>query len=264
MPMGHARSVAVVRSGGRPPRDEADRRMARLLAIAKAHFLARGFSETTLEGIAEEAGVAKKTLYHHFGGKAGLFTKVLETLCGEWVAQLNDIVLSSRLPEQVLTAVALHLLDVGTRPDMIRLYRLLLMEAERFPELVRELFDARGRPRGMEPLADYLRAAGAAGALRFDDVGLATEQFVQLVLGGSRVRLLLGLARRPRAAERRRIAGQAVAIFLSGCRVPRAVAGRPARPGALPPGGRSLPAPGGSGRRSRARQQTQIPSPGSG
>ncbi len=71
--------------------------------------------------------------------------------------------------------------------------------------------------RGMEPLSDYLRGAIADGALQIDDVALATEQFVQLVLGGIRQRLLLGIARRPRASERQRIARKAVAIFLSGC-----------------------------------------------
>ena len=216
MPTGQDAAAAVT-VGGRPSRREADRRVTRLLAIAQRQFLAVGYADTTLEGIAHEAGVSKKTLYHHFGSKAGLFTTILETLCSEWIADLNDIVLSARRPEQVLNDVALHLLEVGTRADMIGLYRLFLIEAHRFPDLVQEISDKHGTMRGMEPLSDYLHAAVAAGRLRIGDVTLATDQFVQLVLGGVRQKLLLGVARRPRAAERRRIARQAVAIFLSGC-----------------------------------------------
>jgi AcrR family transcriptional regulator len=215
--MGHAALAGVAASGGRPTRRDADERLTRLLKIAQRRFLTLGYSETTLEGIAQEASVAKKTLYHHFGSKAGLFTRILDTLCSKWVAELNDIVLSSRQPEQVLNSVAQHLLDVGTRSEMIGLHRLFLIEAQRFPDLVRNIYDKRGALRGMEPLSEYLRGAIAVGALRLDDVPLATEQFVQLVLGGIRVRLLLGLARRPHADERRRIARQAVTIFLSGC-----------------------------------------------
>jgi AcrR family transcriptional regulator len=215
--MGYAALAGTAAAGGRPTRRDSDKRLTRLLKIAQRRFLTLGYSETTLEGIAQEASVAKKTLYHHFGSKEGLFTKILDTLCSEWVAELNDIVLSSRRPEQVLNSVAQHLLDVGTRPDMIGLHRLFLVEAHRFPALVRNLYDKRGAMRGMEPLSDYLRSAIAAGALRLDDVPLATEQFVQLVLGGIRVRLLLGITRRPHAEDRRRIARQAVTIFLSGC-----------------------------------------------
>jgi AcrR family transcriptional regulator len=216
--MAHAALARGLKSGGRPTRQEAEDRMTRLLEIAQRHFLTAGYRETSLDSITREAGIAKKTLYHHFGGKAGLFTAIVETLRRSWIAELNDIVLVSSQPQRVLEAVALHLLDVGTRRDMIELHRLFLVEAHRFPDLARGVYDQDGAPRGMEPLSSYLRTAVAEGALAIDDVALATEQFTSLVLGGIRGRLLLGAARRPGAAERHRLARQAVHIFLAGCR----------------------------------------------
>jgi TetR/AcrR family transcriptional regulator, mexJK operon transcriptional repressor len=207
-----------VKAGGRPKRQEAERRLKHLLDIAQRHFLAAGYRETSVERIAREAGVAKKTLYHHFGSKAGLFTTILEALRHSWIVELRDIALVSRRPEQVLEAVALHLLHIGTRPEMIELHRLLLLEAHRFPGLTRNSYDKGGGSRGIEPLSDYLHAMVAEGILKIDDVALATEQFTFLVLGGIRGRLLLGAAKRPNAPERRRIARQAVRIFLAGCK----------------------------------------------
>nr|WP_242540129.1 TetR/AcrR family transcriptional regulator C-terminal domain-containing protein [Trinickia mobilis] len=149
-----------------------------------------------------------------------MFGAIVETLRRSWIAQLGDIVLDSRRPEQVLEKVALHLLDVGTRPDMIELYRLLLIEAYRFPELINGYYDKQGGLRGMEPLSDYLRSATADGVLQLDDVALAAEQFLHLVLGGVRARMLLGAGkRRPSPSERNRVAHQAVRIFLAGCKV---------------------------------------------
>ena len=169
-------------SGGRPTRREAERRLERVLAIARRRFLAEGYSETSLETIARDSGIAKKTLYHHFGSKAGLFAAILESLRQSWIAELRDMTVRPVQPERVLEAVALHLLDVGTRPEMVALHRLITTEAQRFPELVQRHYD-RSSPRGMEPLHDYLRAAVGAGRLRLDDVGLAAEQFSHLVLG---------------------------------------------------------------------------------
>jgi AcrR family transcriptional regulator len=207
-----------VNIGGRPTLKEADERMTRLLEIARRHFLAAGYRESSIDGITREAGIAKKTLYHHFGGKAGLFTAIIETLRRSWIAELRDIVLVPRRPELVLEAVALHLLEVGTRREMIELHRLFLVEAHRFPDLARGNYEKDGSPCGMEPLSSYLRAAVVQGALKIGDVPLATEQFTYLVLGGIRARLLLHAARRPGASERHRIARQAVHIFLAGCK----------------------------------------------
>lgn len=204
------------KAGGRPTRQEAERRLDRVLDIARRQFLADGYGETSLEAIARKAGIAKKTLYHRFGSKAGLFTAILEALRNSWIAELRDIVVESAQPAHVLEAVALHLLDVGTRPEMVALHRLLIAEARRFPELVQEHY-GRHSPRGMEPLHDYLSRSTAKGTLRLADVPLAGEQFTHLVLGGIRTRLLLGLARRPDLPERRRIARQAVGLFLTGC-----------------------------------------------
>jgi AcrR family transcriptional regulator len=224
------------KSGGRPTRREAARRLDRVLDIARRYFLANGYSETSLDAIARASGVAKKTLYHHFGSKAGLFTAILEALRQSWIVELRDVVVQPLEPRRVLEAVAAHLLEVGTRPQMIHLHRLLVAEAHRFPELVQKHYDRR-LPRGMEPLQNYLRNAALDGALRLDDVALASEQFTHLVLSGVRMRLLLGLARRPGPSERRRIARHAVDLFLNGCAAPRR-SGQIARqiPATPPPG----------------------------
>jgi AcrR family transcriptional regulator len=47
-----------------------------LVAIARKLFTIRGYSKTTLEDVAREAGVTRGALYHHFDGKNGLFLSV--------------------------------------------------------------------------------------------------------------------------------------------------------------------------------------------
>lgn len=203
-------------AGGRPTREDAEARQLRMLDVAQSAFLAQGYAEATLDGIARDSGVAKKTLYEHFGDKAGLFAAVVQRLRHAWTAGLHDIVIDSTDPGLALQGAALHLLDVGTRSDMIELHRLLLIEARRFPDLINASYDERGALVDMTPLSSYLRRAAEEGLLQFDDVDLATEQFVYLVLGGIRTRILRGVSSRPDAKTRARIAHQAVRIFLHG------------------------------------------------
>jgi len=214
--------TARTRAGGRPSRQDSAARQLRVLRVAQRAFLARGYAETTLDHIAREAGVAKKTLYEHYGDKAGLFALVVRRLRSAWVDGLRQIVIQAPDPRVALYEVALHLLDMGTRDDMIALHRLLLVEARRFPEMIEGYYDQRGALLDMAPLACYLRQAAQAGILQCEDIDLACEQFVFLVLGGIRVRMLRAVRARPDAQERARLARQAVGIFLQGCLVPPA------------------------------------------
>lgn len=209
----------VPRRGGRPTRRDAEECLKRILAIAQKHFLTQGYNGTSLEAIARDAGVAKKTLYHHFGSKAGLFRDIVESFRRTRLAELSRIVATPAPPDEVLKKVALHLLEVLTRPERVRLHKLILLEVSRFPKLVRAvMYDKSGVLTGMEPLRGWFRDAAASGKLRLGDPDLAADQFVNLVLGGIRDRIILGVAHRPDTGERERIASQSVEIFLNGSR----------------------------------------------
>lgn len=49
----------------------------RIVAAAREHFLAHGFRGVTMDDLAEELGMSKKTLYGHFGSKRSLLEAVL-------------------------------------------------------------------------------------------------------------------------------------------------------------------------------------------
>jgi len=65
--------------------DRAERTRLRILDAAGRCFAATGFSKTTVEEIAAQAGVSKGIVYHHFDGKDGLLERVIEQLCADWV-----------------------------------------------------------------------------------------------------------------------------------------------------------------------------------
>src|SRR5437764_10816989 len=49
----------------------------RIVEAARAHFFNHGFRSVTMDDLAEELGISKKTLYAHFPGKINLLEAVL-------------------------------------------------------------------------------------------------------------------------------------------------------------------------------------------
>jgi hypothetical protein len=62
--------------GGHPTREEAVRRDARSLDVATKLFMERGFDCTSIDAVAEAAGVNKPTVYARYRDKRDLFTAV--------------------------------------------------------------------------------------------------------------------------------------------------------------------------------------------
>lgn len=69
-----------------PRSDRAERTRRRILDAAGQCFAASGFSKTTVEEIAAQAGVSKGIVYHHFRGKEGLLESLVEHVASEWIA----------------------------------------------------------------------------------------------------------------------------------------------------------------------------------
>lgn len=53
-------------------------RREQLLDIGRSVFAERGYDGTSVEEIAERAGVSKPVVYEHFGGKEGLYAVVVD------------------------------------------------------------------------------------------------------------------------------------------------------------------------------------------
>lgn len=53
-------------------------RREQLLGVARTLFAEKGFEATTVEDIAERAGVTRPVVYEHFGGKQGIYAVVVD------------------------------------------------------------------------------------------------------------------------------------------------------------------------------------------
>ena len=103
-------------------------------------------------------------------------------------------------------------LGLLTAPTTIALYRLVIGEAHRLPELGREL-DAQGRGTVWSALKGWMTEAASRGALPVADVEGAAGTFIVLLMGDLPTRLMLGAVPTPSAPEIERRAARALEGF---------------------------------------------------
>ena len=194
--------------------DASGRKRAAILAAAREVFLEVGYGAAAMDEIARRAGVAKQTIYNHFGGKDSLFGEIITQLCDDLLRPLSHPALRAGSPEATLGALAEEVMTLMLEPSSLALHRLLVAEAPRFPELGAIAYRAGGE-RPLDVLADYLREQAAAGTLAVSDPRLAAEQFFGMLVGHIQIRALLGVEARPSPARLSAAASEAVRTFLA-------------------------------------------------
>ncbi|MGH8046288.1 MAG: TetR/AcrR family transcriptional regulator [Chthoniobacterales bacterium] len=136
----------------------------RIIKGARRHFLAHGFRGVTMDDLAAELGMSKKTLYTHFRSKTALLEAVLADKFGEVEAELSAVTGDERFqfPERLhalLACVRKHTEEV--QPPFMR------DVAREMPELFEKV---RAHRRSMihRHFASVLREGVAAGMIRSD------------------------------------------------------------------------------------------------
>ncbi|REE24067.1 TetR family transcriptional regulator [Paraburkholderia sp. BL6665CI2N2] len=164
------------------------RKRSAILDGAKAVFLSQGFGLATMDDVAATAGVGKQTVYRHFKSKEALFVGLVSSMCAEIGGLLAGALHepSDGSPEVELHELGWLLARSLIAPDYLRLYRAIVAEAERLPELGQVFY---------ENGAKVVRAfAARILRKRFDEptAALRAATFVQLVLGDAYLELSIG------------------------------------------------------------------------
>ena len=196
-PASRAKAAAKPASPGRP-KDLGKR--AAILEAAKLLFSDQGFSGTSMDQIAAEAGVSKLTVYSHFGDKEALFSAAVRAKCEE---MLPDDLFAQELKGPLrmqLMAIASAFFALISSDEAISTQR-MMMALGQADDPLRKLFWEAGPKRTQEDFAAFLQARVDAGELEIPDVARATEQFFTLLKGELHARMLCGLCARPQRVD---------------------------------------------------------------
>lgn len=195
-----------------------ERKRAAILAAATGIFLEQGYLGTSMDEIATLAAVSKQTVYKHFVDKERLFAEIVTNTVNEAAdrvhAEAHGLAESTSI-ERDLRELGRRQLWLVMQPRVLKLRRLVIAEASRFPELGR-IFYERGPARTVTALTGAFERLAARGLLALDDPQLAAAHFNWLVMSIPLNRaMLLGEDTAPNAKDLHHYADAGVRAFLS-------------------------------------------------
>jgi TetR/AcrR family transcriptional repressor of mexJK operon len=196
------------------------RKRRAILTAATEVFLQHGYLGASMDEVAARAAVSKQTVYKQFADKQHLFSEIVLGTTAQVVDGFARA-FASTLEEstdvrQAFRDLARLFLDSLLQPDVLRLRRLVLAEADRFPDIAGAWFDGAFH-RSMVLLGESMTRLADRGMLRgLPDPALAAYQFAGLVMyKPMNQAMFAGTGTQPTPDELDDIAERAAEVFLA-------------------------------------------------
>lgn len=190
------------------------RKFDQVLEGARSVFLSDGYEGASVDAIARAAGVSKATLYSYFADKRLLFMEVARAECALQIEEADAILGDVANPRIVLTEAANRMIDFFLSDFGQSIFRMVMAERDRFPELGRRFFET-GPQLFRRRMSAYFAESVAQGHLRIDDVELAADQFAELCKARLFPEMISGYRDSYTAAEKAKVVEAAVEMFMA-------------------------------------------------
>lgn len=166
------------------------RKRQAILEGAANVFARDGYARASVDAIASEARVSTRTLYNHFGDKAGLFAAVLEhtasTVAARHVAAVRDTLGRIEHKDQLEAGIVeMELaLEASGGPEEANhwaLVRHVQADVDHIPATAINRWREKGPCRTMNEISRQLARLGGLGLLQVEDPGLAAVHLTALL-----------------------------------------------------------------------------------
>lgn len=119
-----ARQGTAKRRVGTPGGSGDSDRRGQLLNIAAAMFATRGYAETTVRDIADEAGILSGSLYHHFSSKEAVLDEILRGFLTALFERFSKIEQETEDPREALDELIVASFEaISATPHAVALYQ---------------------------------------------------------------------------------------------------------------------------------------------
>lgn len=176
-----------------PDNAEVPRKYRAVLAAAGELFMHQGYAAVSMDAVAKAAGVSKATLYAYLPGKEALLEAVVADRCAQMAEQVGALAVHDVPLAESLRLLADSWLRFLLDPRSLRMYRMVIAESPRFPDLARRFFEA-GPARGAAFITGWITEEQRLGRFRPElDPKVTTGHVSSLIRGDLFNRVVLGI-----------------------------------------------------------------------
>jgi TetR/AcrR family transcriptional repressor of mexJK operon len=190
------------------------RKRRAILEAGREVFMRGGYEGTSMDEVAAVAKVSKQTVYKHFSDKQTLFAEIVNNDMEGRADELAQALAETERDKSDLRELARRHIASIVKPEVMRMRRMVIGEADRFPELARAWSET-GIQVGLAKLAERFAELAQSGVLRVEDPQRAAEHFNWLVLSTPLNRSMFDPEVKFSQKELERFADEGVRVFLA-------------------------------------------------
>ena len=153
-----------------------------IIKSAAEVFLENGYEHTSVDAIVARSGGSRRNIYEWFGNKDALFAAVVGHLCDDLLISMSDHDFKNDDPEETLRIFGRVFVETLVSPPVIALYRLVIAESYRFPELSRIFYEA-APGAVITQMAAFLKVCNDRGTLNVEKPELTARILVEMIKG---------------------------------------------------------------------------------
>lgn len=160
-----------------------ENKRAAILSAALKVFTSSSFASASMVNIAEKADVSTATLYKHFESKDELFSEIAIAYMAPFNRAWTEFVPDSECSKEPLQSIidlSQSFAELLLNEQTLSLFRLIIAEGERFPEL-KEVVYRHGRDPIKAQLTEILRAYSERGIIDIAEPAAASEFYIGML-----------------------------------------------------------------------------------
>ena len=164
-----------------PEEGRSARKRRAILEAGRTLFMRGGYEGASMDEVAAVAQVSKQTVYKHFADKQTLFAEIVTNDMKGRAEELVQALAQTEDDKTDLLELARRHIASIIKPEVMRMRRMVIGEADRFPKLARAWSET-GIQVGLAKLADRFAELAEREVLQVEDPQQAAEHFNWLVL----------------------------------------------------------------------------------
>lgn len=198
---------------GRPGRPRSEEKRSAILHAGAGLFFEKGLDRTSMDAVAQHAGVSKQTVYSHFSSKEDLLQACIRSKLDAYELQGSRALQQISLREG-LTTLCLRYISLLYDDNVLRMKRTVMGSATAHPEVAKLFFDA-GPRATLDTFKNFIHHHVRGGGLAVDNIHEAADMLTGMLASNAHMGSVLGVSTPLDEQARRERVESCVAMFLS-------------------------------------------------